>query len=103
MIAASGGSHRRGASPTPGGPSGVPGEMIGLPEVVSGGWADTSKNLTALAGYLGSLIERLAQNTRLSQVLLGAISPDQVPSGYALQLGFAPAQSLVRDAGGASP
>jgi len=80
-----------------GGPTGVPGEMIGLPEGAAGGWADTSKNLTALTGYITSLIERLAQNTRLSQVLLGAISPDQVPSGYALQLGFAPAQSLVRE------
>lgn len=80
-----------------GGPTGRPGEMIGLPEGASGGWADTSKNLTALTGYITSLIERLAQNTRLSQVLLGAISPDQVPSGYALQLGFAPAQSLVRE------
>lgn len=80
-----------------GGLTGAPGEQIGLPEGANAAWADTSKNLTALTGYISSLIERLAQNTRLSQVLLGAISPDQVPSGYALQLGFAPAQSLVRE------
>jgi hypothetical protein len=78
--------------------TGVPGQELGLPSGASAGWVDTSKNLTALTGYLDGLLDRIAVNTRLAQALLGRIQPNDVPSGYALQLGFHPARQLMREA-----
>lgn len=78
--------------------SGVPGEQLGLPMGASGAWTDTSKNLAALTGYVSGLLDRVAVNTRLAQALLGRVQPNDVPSGYALQLGFHPARQLMREA-----
>lgn len=80
-----------------GGLTGLPGEQIGLPVGASAEWLDTSKNLDALLKYAGHLADRLAQNTRLSQTLLGRVQPNDVPSGYALALGFHPARQLMRE------
>lgn len=60
-------------------------------------WTDTSKNLDALTKYGDTLLERLAQNTRLAEALLGRVQPNEVPSGTALALGFHPARQLMRD------
>lgn len=77
--------------------TGRPGEQLGMTEG-SAAWTDTSKNLLALTGYLDKLTERLAQNSRLSQALLGQVQPNEVPSGTALSLGFHPARQLMREA-----
>lgn len=77
--------------------TGAPGEHLGL-DGGSAGWLDTSKNLVALTGYVTSLLDRLAVNTRLAQALLGRVQPNDVPSGYALALGFHPARQLMREA-----
>ncbi|MBO9555595.1 hypothetical protein [Cellulomonas sp.] len=78
--------------------TGRPGEALGLPDGGSASWTDTSKNLVAMTGYLETLLDRIAVNTRLAQALLGRIQPNEVPSGYALQLGFHPARQLMREA-----
>ncbi|MCR6649720.1 MAG: hypothetical protein NVV70_16875 [Cellulomonas sp.] len=75
--------------------TGRPGEQLGQ---ATASWTDTSKNLVALTGYLEKLTERLAQNSRLSQALLGQVQPNEVPSGTALSLGFHPARQLMREA-----
>lgn len=77
--------------------TGRPGEQLGL-DVAGAGWTDTSKNLIAVTSLLGTLLERLAVNTRLAQALLGRVQPNEVPSGYALALGFHPARQLMREA-----
>lgn len=61
------------------------------------GLLDTSKTLDALLKHQDGLHERLARNSRLGQVLLGMVTPDQVPSGYAMRLGFAAVEALVRE------
>lgn len=80
-----------------GGLDGRPGTELGLPEGASAGWSDTSKNLDAMLKYRAALGKLLAQNSRLSEVLLGRVAPNEVPSGYALELGFHPARQLMRD------
>lgn len=80
-----------------GGFDGRPGTEIGLPAGATAGWTDTSKNLDALMKHSEALLERLAQNSRLSEVLLGRVSATEVPSGYAMSLGFHPARQLMRD------
>ena len=74
--------------------TGRPGEQIGTDMA----WTDTSKNLVAVHSLLDSLLERLAVNSRLAQALLGRVQPNDVPSGYALSLGFHPARQLMREA-----
>jgi len=78
--------------------TGLPGEQLGLPDGGSASWTDTSKNLTALTAYTTGLLDRVAINSRLAQSLLGRVQPNDVPSGYALQLGFHPARQLMREA-----
>lgn len=58
---------------------------------------DTSRALLGLTGYSEHLLSRLSTNSRLAESLLGRVSPKDVPSGYALELGFAPTRSLVRE------
>lgn len=43
------------------------------------------------------LLERLATNILLAQALLGRFQPNDVPSGYALQVGFHTARQLMRE------
>ncbi|WP_169165113.1 hypothetical protein [Cellulomonas taurus] len=80
-----------------GGLTGGPGEQWGLPADATAGFLDTSKNLTALREFDKDLLDRLATNSRLALALLGRVQPNDVPSGYALQLGFQPARSLLRE------
>lgn len=58
---------------------------------------DTSKALDALIGYIEFLLKRLSTNSRVAEALLGRIKPSDVPSGIALQLGFGPTDSLVKE------
>lgn len=83
-----------GASPTL---TGGPKEYLNLPAGASANWLDTSRNLDALLKFAQALADRLLQNTRLSKALVGAIQPNDVPSGYALQLGFHAARQLMRE------
>ena len=81
-----------------GAPENTPvGGAIGLPENATAAFMDTSKNLAALTGHVDTLLDRLAVNARLAQALLGRVQPNDVPSGYALELGFAPAKNLLRE------
>lgn len=59
---------------------------------------DTSKTLVAMTAYDRHLLERVSENARMPAAFLGRIRPDEVPSGYALELGFAPLSTLVREA-----
>ena len=72
-----------------------PGAQHNLPAGASAGFLDTSKLLDGQIGFVQHLLARLSVNTRLAESLLGRISPEDVPSGYALQLGFAPTKSLI--------
>lgn len=76
--------------------TGMPGEAMGLPEGAKASYITAS--LTAKTDYLDSLMRRLAQNTRLGDVLLGRVAPNDVPSGYAMELGFHPARQIMRNA-----
>ena len=73
------------------------GQQWGMPTGSTAAFIDTTKNLTALLEFDSVLLDRLATNTRLALALLGRIQPNDVPSGYALQLGFHPARSLLRE------
>ena len=73
------------------------GGVIGMPEDAKASFMDTSKNLVALTGHVTGLLDRIAINSRLAQSLLGRVAPNDVPSGYALELGFAPAKNLLRE------
>lgn len=84
----------KGATPTV---TGGPGEYLGLPSDADAGWLDTSRNLDALLKFAEFLADRVVQNTRLSKALVGAIQPNEVPSGFALQLGFHAARQLMRE------
>ncbi|MGW7237014.1 hypothetical protein [Streptomyces sp. NPDC054804] len=57
---------------------------------------DTSAQLAELRAYVGALRDRLSVVTRLPASVLGAVSPSEVPSGYALQLSFGPLDAMVR-------
>jgi hypothetical protein len=67
------------------------------PEGSGMGYTDTSRVLTAGLAQNENLLRHLAVNSRLGVALLGRVAPDEVPSGFALQLGFAPAQSMMRE------
>lgn len=57
---------------------------------------DTSRALLGLTGYARHLRSTVSVNSRISETLLGRVSPAEVPSGYAFDLGFAPTRSLIR-------
>ena len=80
-----------------GGLEGGAGQQWGLPADATAGYLDTSKNLTALREFDADLLDRLATNSRLALALLGRVAPNDVPSGYALSLGFQPARALLRE------
>lgn len=76
--------------------TGMPGESLAMP---GGGKASyIAASLNSQIVYLDTLMRRLAQNSRLGEVLLGRVSPANVPSGYAMALGFHPARQLMRNA-----
>ncbi|QZN86899.1 hypothetical protein [Cellulomonas sp. C5510] len=74
-----------------------PGQQWAMPAESTAGFLDTSKNLTALREFSTDLLDRLATNSRLALALLGRVQPNDVPSGYALSLGFQPARQLLRE------
>ncbi len=76
---------------------GGPGAQWNLPAGASADQLDTSKSLDAQLKYAAHLLEMLSQNTRLAMVLLGKVDVAAAPSGYALELGFAPTSALVRE------
>lgn len=78
-------------------PEAGPGAVYGLPAGADAKLLDTSRALTGLTGYANHLLDRLSVNSRLAGSLLGRVKPNEVPSGYALELGFAPTRSLVRE------
>lgn len=81
------------AQPMPGGPA----ASWWGPEGAGMGYADTSKVLVAGLQQNRNLLDNLAINSRLGVALLGRVTPKDVPSGFALQLGFAPAAALMRE------
>lgn len=74
---------------------GGPNSMIG--GVGSVEYVDTSKTLIAIQSHDEVLRDRISQVTRISKVLLGQIAPNDVPSGYALELGFHPSANLMQE------
>lgn len=60
-------------------------------------YLDTSRNLDALLKYDDHLLDVLSVNSRLAAALLGRVKPNEVPSGYALELGFAATRNLIRE------
>lgn len=60
-------------------------------------YLDTSRNLDAGLKYDEHLLDVLSVNSRLAAALLGRIKPNEVPSGYALELGFAATRNLIRE------
>lgn len=80
-----------------GGLEGGAGQQWAMPAESTAGYLDTSKNLTALREFDKDLLDRLATNSRLALALLGRVQPNDVPSGYALSLGFQPARQLLRE------
>lgn len=85
---------------TGGGPGNLPmgpGARLDMPPGGDAKFLDTSRNLTAQTGYVEQLLDRLSVNTRLAAALLGRVKPNEVPSGYALELGFAATRSLIRE------
>jgi hypothetical protein len=57
---------------------------------------DTSRSLDALLKYVDHLWRRLSVNVRVPEAILGRVKPNEVPSGFALALGFTPLRQLVR-------
>ena len=75
---------------------GGPGSQWNLPAGGDAKFLDTSRALLGLTGYSKWLLSRVSVNSRMSETLLGRVSPADVPSGYAFDLGFAPTRSLIR-------
>jgi hypothetical protein len=73
-----------------------PGSQWNLPAGATAELVDTSRALTARLSVVDQLLRRVSANSAIAQVLLGEVTPDQVPSGVALELGFAPTRSLIR-------
>jgi len=78
------------------------GDLEGGPGAVWGGkagaaYVDTSKILVALQSQVDRLRDRIAETTRVSKVLLGQVQANEVPSGYALELGFHPSRNLIQE------
>lgn len=76
-------------------PAAGPGGVTNLPAGSSMAMLDTSKNLDALLKYVAHLFDVLSTNSRVASALLGVVNPEKVPSGYALELGFAPTVALI--------
>jgi hypothetical protein len=58
---------------------------------------DTSTSLDALLKYDNALLERLSVNGRIPESMLGRVKPNEVPSGIALALGFAPHTAMIKE------
>lgn len=58
---------------------------------------DTSRALDALIKYVEFLMARMSVNSRVPEAVLGRVKPSEVPSGLALQLGFGPLSSMIKE------
>jgi len=58
---------------------------------------DTSQSLDALLKLKDALLERLSVNSRTPEALLGRVKPNEVPSGIAMTLSFAPHTGLINE------
>ena len=58
---------------------------------------DTSGSLSALISYVEFLMGRMSVNSRVPEAVLGRVKPSEVPSGLALQLGFGPLSSMIKE------
>lgn len=58
---------------------------------------DTSRSLDALLKYDDHMLERLSVNGRIPESLLGRVKPNEVPSGIALTLSFAPHTNMIKE------
>lgn len=58
---------------------------------------DTSNSLKALIEHDKLMLERLSVNARIPESMLGRIKPNEVPSGIALWLSFAPHSSMIKE------
>lgn len=58
---------------------------------------DTSGSLAALISYVEFLMGRMSTNSRVPEAVLGRVKPSEVPSGLALQLGFGPLASMIKE------
>lgn len=76
---------------------GGPGLSYSLPSSGDLSYLDTSKNLTALTGYVAHLLGRLSTNSRLPAEVLGRVNASQVASGFLMALSFGPLRSLVAE------
>lgn len=76
-------------------PSYAPGEVWELGENGELHMLDTSRALDALLKYVDHLLKRISVNVRLPEAVLGRIVPSEVPSGFAMTLGFGPLKTMV--------
>jgi len=74
---------------------GMPGEQLNMREGQDAKYIAAS--LTGQIEFVNSLLARLAKNSRLGEVLLGIVSPADVPSGIAMSLGFHSARQVMRN------
>lgn len=58
---------------------------------------DTSMSLDALLKLKDALLERLSVNSRTPEALLGRVKPNEVPSGIAMTLSFAPHTGMIKE------
>jgi hypothetical protein len=58
---------------------------------------DNSRVLDALLKDIDRLEKKLALNSRLGEILLGLVAANEVPSGYAMRLGFSGPAALERE------
>lgn len=58
---------------------------------------DTSNSLKALIEHDKLMLERLSVNARIPESMLGRIKPNEVPSGIALWLSFAPHSAMIKE------
>ena len=80
--------------------SGAPGALAAGPGAqwgVDAKLLDTSRSLDALLKYDEHLLDVLSVNSRMAAALIGRLKPNEVPSGYAMQLGFAATRALIRE------
>jgi hypothetical protein len=77
--------------------NGGPGAEWNLPPGATAELVDTSKALSAQMSMIEHLRDRISTNTRLTAATMGRVAPNDVPSGYALELGFGPTRSLIAE------
>lgn len=72
-----------------------PGAVIPIGEDSDFEVIDLSPALTAISGYVERIQARVSENGRVPDEWLGRVKSSEVPSGFAMALGFSPLRSLV--------